>query len=224
MRGIILQHWDGPLSEVEIASSHNIKRYAESIGGSYQMVLGKPFSERLNAPCQKLIMLASSWDAFDVVVMLDADMFAPKGMTENVFDLTGVGYHQSTARARIRRKLPDLIVDDVPFWGGAIYRLERGLRERLRSTGTTVDDMLEFNARGTGEDEGIMHLLATRAGVTEEGAYLDYRWCQGSFEAHPERAGFIHMRSTVRDRPKFPGNGRDKLANMRQMMADGVIE
>jgi hypothetical protein len=41
--------------------------------------------------------------------------------------------------------------------------------------------MLKFNKLYHFEDEGIMHVLANRAGIKPNGTYLDPKWCQCSF-------------------------------------------
>jgi hypothetical protein len=73
-------------------------------------------------------MIEKEFDVYDNVLMLDIDMFAPKGMTENIFDLPGVGlYH--TVQQRLHRQLvqlyPMLGSINAPYWGGAIYKMER---------------------------------------------------------------------------------------------------
>jgi hypothetical protein len=101
---IILQHFDGELRELDYLSIKNIKQYAQMVGAEYELVKGKPFNKNLTAPCQKVYMINQVFDAYDNVLMLDIDMFAPKGMTENIFDLPGVGlYH--TVQQRLHRQL-----------------------------------------------------------------------------------------------------------------------
>lgn len=223
MKRIILQHWAGELTEVVTASSQNIERYATQVGADYRLLRKYPFSKRLTPPCQKLHMLAEEFDDYDVVVMLDADMFTPVGMAEDVFELKGVGWNHKSAHRRVMGCLPELTSAEAPFWGGAIYRLEHGLRRLLRAE---IDDqeMQQFTTREYSEDEGIMHRLAMRAGIPVKGAYIDQRWCQASFAPNPLGAAIIHMRSTVRNRPGYPGNGRDKTANFHHFKAQGVIE
>ena len=91
MVNIILQHFDGNLRELDHLSIENIKQYAKMVGAEYKLITGKPFNKSLTAPCQKVYMIEKEFDVYDNVLMLDIDMFAPKGMTENIFDLPGVG-------------------------------------------------------------------------------------------------------------------------------------
>ena len=135
MVNIILQHFDGELRELDQLSIQNIKQYAEMVGAEYELVKGKPFNQNLTAPCQKVYMIEKEFDVYDDVLMLDIDMFAPKGMTENIFDLSGVGlYH--TVQQRLHKQLielyPMLGNINAPYWGGAIYKMNRTLRQRLR--------------------------------------------------------------------------------------------
>jgi hypothetical protein len=222
VRRLILQHWAGEIPEIVHLSQENVSNYAMRVGADYQLLRGYPFDDRLSAPCQKIHMLAVEFDGYDVVVMLDADMFVVKGLQEDVFDLSGIGMHHPKAHRRVLRVLPHLISPTAPFWGGAIYRLERDLRLRLRAE-MDFDELRQFKTRTESEDEGIMHRLATRAGIPAEGAYIGYRWCYGNFEPHPERAAIIHMRHTLRNRRNHPADGRDKLANYYHLRDQGVL-
>ena len=223
VKNIILQHFDGELRELDYLSIANIKRYAEMVGAEYELVTGKPFDETLTAPCQKVCMIEKEFDVYDNVLMLDIDMFAPKGMTENIFDLPGVGlYH--TVQKRLHRQLvqlyPMLGNIDAPYWGGAIYKMDRNLRKRLRDgLKTNTSWMLKFNKLYHFEDEGIMHVLANRAGINPKGTYLDPKWCQCSFLPNPEKAGFIHIRTKITPQ----GPKREKIENYRDLVNKGIL-
>jgi hypothetical protein len=119
-------------------------------------------------------------------------------------------------------RLPRLTSATAPFWGGAVYRLPRVVRQRLRSE-FDIEEAVQFNSRADSEDEGIMHRLAMRSGMTATGRYLGYRWSCSSFETD-ETTAFIHMRNTLRDRPGHPANGRDKLANYHHLCSRGIVE
>lgn len=223
VKNIILQHFDGELRELDYLSIANIKQYAEMVGAEYELVTGKPFDETLTAPCQKVCMIEKEFDVYDNVLMLDIDMFAPKGMTENIFDLPGVGlYH--TVQKRLHRQLvqlyPMLGNIDAPYWGGAIYKMDRNLRKRLRGgLKTNTSWMLKFNKLYHFEDEGIMHVLANRAGINPKGTYLDPKWCQCSFLPNPEKAGFIHIRTKITPQ----GPKREKIKNYRDLVSKGIL-
>jgi hypothetical protein len=220
---IILQHFDGELRELDHLSIQNIKQYAQMIGAEYELVKGKPFNQNLTAPCQKVYMIAKEFDAYDDVLMLDIDMFAPKDMTENIFDLPGVGLYY-TVQQRLHKQLvqlyPMLGNINAPYWGGAIYKMDRTLRQRLRGgLNTNQSWMLKFNKLYHFEDEGIMHVLANRAGIKPEGTYLDPKWCQCSFLPNPEKAGFIHIRTKITPQ----GPKREKIQNYHDLVNKGIL-
>ena len=223
MVNIILQHFDGELRELDHLSIENIKQYAKMVGAEYKLITGKPFDQNLTAPCQKVHMIEKEFDVYDNVLMLDIDMFAPKSMTENIFDLPGVGlYH--TVQQRLHRQLvqlyPMLGNINAPYWGGAIYKMNRNLRQRLRGgLDTNQSWMLKFNKLYHFEDEGIMHVLASRAGIKSEGTYLDPKWCQCSFLPNPEKAGFIHIRTKITPQ----GPKREKIQNYQDLVNKGIL-
>lgn len=210
MSKLLLQHWhDANLPESVRESSENMRAYANRMGADYRMLTGFPLDPRLTAPCQKVYMLWPEFDAYDVVCMVDADMFAAKGLGEDVFERTGVGWYHDGSHPRACRKNPKLTSMKAPFWGGAIYVTRRALRERLRDE-YDFAEAVEFNDRGRTEDEGIMHRLAMRAGL-EHGPlwYFDKRWCYGNCEPNPGQAAFIHVRQR-------PGTRVENIAELRR--------
>ena len=218
MRGVILQHWSGEMNELGLKSSANISAYAERLGAEYQLLRGDVFRPGLSAPCQKLHMLDEVFDPFDIVVMLDADMFAVKGLAENVFELEGTGLFSEYTEGifkRCRERHPRLTDPNYAYWGGAIYRLPRRLRIALRSR--IVERELQAFS-GNFEDEGIMHRLASLAKVPQD--KIPQRWCQCSYLPNPEKAAMIHIRTKVMPHgPKAP-----KIANYERLRGIGVIE
>lgn len=223
MKNIILQHFDGELRPLDKLSIENIKAYAAYVGADYQLVLGKPFRSYLTAPCQKVIAIDERFDAWDNVLMLDIDMFAPKNMKENIFEQKGVGLYadvQKMLHAKIVQSYPLIASASAPYWGGAIYKLNRDLRTRLRS-GLDENDywMSSYNKLYHFEDEGIMHTLAFRAGIRPEGTYLDRKWCQCSFLPNPEKAGFIHVRTKITP----TGPKQEKIKNYEALVRSGVL-
>jgi hypothetical protein len=224
LRNIILQHFDGELRELDKLSIANIQRYAAMVGAEYKLVTGKPFNKNLTAPCQKVHMLNQMFDTYDTVLMLDIDMFAPKGMNENVFNLPGVGlYHtvQQEKHTQLVRLYGLLGNINAPYWGGAIYKMDRPLRQKLREDlKTNTSWMLNFSRPYHFEDEGIMHVLANKAGIKPEGTYLDPKWCQCSFLPNPEKAGFIHIRTKITPQ----GPKREKIENYKALVNSGIIE
>lgn len=222
MTNIILQHFDGELRPLDRLSIDNISNYAAMIGAEYRLVMGKPFKQHLTAPCQKVSMVMPEWDDYDDVLMLDIDMFAPKNMCENVFESVGVGLYNTTQRqlhARIASTYREARFD-APYWGGAIYKMSKNTRVQMRA-GLVGDDswMNVFNIPYNYEDEGIMHILASRAGIPTKDAYLDSKWCQCSFLPNPETAGFIHIRTKVTP----TGPKKSKLENYQSLVDMGIL-
>lgn len=221
---IILQHFNGELRELDKFSIIDMMRYASMIGAEYKLIRGTPFRDWLTSPCQKVHMISEEFDKYDNVLMLDIDMFVPKGMEINVFNEPGVGlYH--TVQQRLHRQLaqtyPMLGNINAPYWGGAIYKMPRDLRIKLRKELNASNDkwMLKFNKLYHFEDEGIMHVLANRAGIKPEGTYMDPKWCQCSFLPNPDQAGFIHIRTKV----KPQGPKREKIENYNSLVEAGIL-
>lgn len=228
---IILQHFDGDLRQLDELSVKNIKQYAQMVGADYRLILGKPFlandpdaPKNLTSPFGKCHMLEAEFDEYDQVLMLDIDMFAPKGMTENVFDLEGVGLYADTQimlHNKIARQYPLIASTSAPYWGGAIYKMNKQLRRDLRFQ--LMGDkswMRSYNEAYHFEDEGVMHTLAYKAGLKHDRKwYLDRKWCQCSFLPNPQNAGFIHIRTKVTPQ----GPKREKIVNYMDLVDQGIL-
>lgn len=221
MKGIILQHYNGEMGELEILSSENIEKYAKKCGVDYKLVTGivKP---GLSNQSQKMCMLDEQWDDYDIVVMMDIDMFTRRGQTKNIFtDDTGVGRHygiQTHLIKQINRLHPLLANPKYAYWGGSIYRLTKEMRRTLRPH-FNMSEAIQFN--GNYNDEGIMHRLACLANIKNDKAYyLDkQKWNHASFEDEVEKAEIIHIRPKVtRTGPKRP-----KIDNYRSLVERGII-
>ena len=223
MKNIILQHFDGELRELDKLSIKNIQGYAEMVGAEYQLVRGKPFRSHLTAPCQKVHLIHEEWDDYDDVLMLDIDMFAPKGMTENVFEKDGIGLYADTQmrlHRQIAQKFPFIASVNTPYWGGAIYKMDKKTRQTLRKElGGDEGWMLNYNKLYHFEDEGIIHTLAFKSGFKTKTPYLDRKWCQCSFLPNPESAGFIHIRTKVTPQ----GPKREKIENYNELVTKGIL-
>lgn len=223
MVNVILQHFDGELRELDKLSMANIQEYAEMVGAEYKLITGKPFNPKLTAPCQKVEMIQKQFDHYDDVLMLDIDMFAPKGMTTNIFKEKGVGlYHtvQKRLHQRIVQQYPTIASANAPYWGGAIYKMGKKLRVALREADVLSKEwMNNFNEPYHYEDEGIIHVLAQRAGINWRGTFLDPKWCQCSFLPNPQDAGFIHVRTKI----KPEGPKREKIQNYQQLVDEGIL-
>ena len=224
MKNIILQHWAGDMNELTALSTSNIATYAKNIGADYKLLRGMLFHPDLSCQCQKLFMLDDSFDEYDMVVMVDADMFIRKGMKENVFeDVTGIGRHTTFQTSRfnaLQRMFPQLTNPKFPFWGGAIYRLDRELRQNLRPHLKDIKMLKEFS-NSVFHDEGIMHRLATLANLQPSNPYISGPyWDHGSYESDLEKARMIHVRTKITPR----GPGREKILNYQDLVKRGFIE
>ena len=221
---IILQHFDGDLRELDELSIENIQRYAELVGAEYRLIRGKPFRDHLTSPCQKVHMIDEEFDEYDQVLMLDIDMFTPVDMTENVFEIEGIGLYEEVQK-RLHKKLatsyPLIGSMDIPYWGGAIYKLDQPARKKLRlSLGGNEGWMNHYNRPYQFEDEGIMHTLAFKANYKPAVPYLNKKWCQCSFLPNPEKAGFIHIRTKITPN----GPKREKIENLKALKDKGIIK
>lgn len=226
MKNIILQHWTGPMNELGEKSSSNIQRYANKLGADYQLLQGNVFNPSLSPPMQKLFMLDETFDEYDIVVMLDIDMFTRKGMEDNIFDpsITGVGMisaFQEHLFKKVQRRHPTLTNPVYPYWGGAIYKLPRELRQQLR-VHINERELKHFTGTGNYEDEGAMHRLATLAKVPKQKLPDDRKWCFGSYEDGVEQSAIIH----IRPRMKKDGVmvGAPKMDVYADLITRGLIE
>lgn len=223
MNNIILQHFDGALRELDKLSIANIQSYAEMVGAEYHLITGKPFRKHLTSPCQKVYMIDEKWDEYDDVLMLDIDMFAPKGMNINIFEESGIGLYE-VVQQRLHKQIAQIYPLNAsqmyPYWGGAIYKMSRDMRVQLRSgLGGNEAWMQNYNKLYHFEDEGIMHTLAVNSNFKPKNPYLDKKWCQCSFLPNPEQAGFIHIRTKITPQ----GPKREKIENYQELVNKGIL-
>ena len=209
------------MEELGIRSSDNISKYAKTINAEYRLLRGNVFHKNLASPCQKIYMLNEEFDEYDMVVMLDMDMFVRNGMEEDIFkDVQGIGRHtetQSRLFRSLQRKFPKLTNANFPYWGGAVYRLERKVRKNFR-VHIKEDEMIPFS--GNYNDEGIMHRLATLSGMEFENPYIpDNRWDCGNFEEGVEQCAMIHVRTKITP----VGPKRPKIENYRNLVKRQLI-
>ena len=221
MKNIILQHWTGELNELCHASVKNISKYAGKVGAEYRLLRGNVFRENLSPPCQKLYMLDEEFDDYDVVVMLDPDMFTRKGMEDDIFDedIDGIGMStdfQERLFLGIQRRHPKLTNSNHTFWGGAIWKLSKDIRQKLRMH-INEREMAIFS--NSCVDEGIMHRLATLAHLEKQKLPGDRKWCHGSYEAGIEHSALIHIRTKI----AATGPKRDKIVNYKELVKKGLI-
>jgi hypothetical protein len=220
---IILQHFDGELRELDKLSIANIKDYAKMIGADYKLIIGKPFRSHLVSPCQKVYVLNEEWNNYEQVLMLDIDMFVPKNMNDNVFNENGIGLYEETQimlHKKIAKRYPENASSNFPYWGGAIYKLDKESRIQLSSgLGGNEDWMIPYNGHYSYGDEGIMHGLAVKTNFKPKYPYMERRWCQCSFLPNPEKAGFIHIRTKISPQ----GPKKEKIENYNQLVKQGII-
>lgn len=219
VKNIILQHYNGTLGILEKLSIKNMQNYADLIGADYQLILGKPFNPDLIDTCQKVIMIDEQFDEWDNVLMIDIDIFANNKLTKNIFDVIGVGVHAGKWQPKLHKRIslehPDIASINHPYWGGALYKMSRDMRKELRNQiGENVDWMKPFNKRFNFEDEGIFHILATRAKIPLENSYINQKWCYCSYLPKPELANMIHIR-----KKPLP----NKLDNYNVLQSKGIL-
>lgn len=225
MKNIILQHFDGEFRELDLLSIKNIQTYAKKINAEYELIRGKPFNPELTAPCQKIQMLSSIYDQYDFVLMLDIDMFVTKNLTLNIFEQSGIGLHeeiQSRLHTNLVKTFPKISDINSPYWGGAIYKLDKDIRIKLRKGLDNSSEWIKYyNKPYFFEDEGIMHTLASLAKIKiDKYSYLDPKWCQGSFYQNPEKAYMIHIRTKITP----TGPKQEKIKNYLILKNAGIIE
>lgn len=221
MKGIILQHYNGKMGELEKLSSENMQQYAEKCGVEYKLLRGilKP---GLSNQSQKIAMLDEEWDEYDVVVMMDIDMFTRRGQERNIFtEETGIGRNygiQPKLVKSLERKFPFLADKRYAYWGGSIYRTTREIRQLLRSN-FRMNEAVQFS--NNFNDEGIMHRLAVLAEIKNDRKYyLDgQQWNYSSFDEGVENAEIIHIRpKRVQGGKKYP-----KIENYNYLVEKNII-
>jgi hypothetical protein len=219
-KNVILQHYEGQLSELAEKSVENFKMYAKLVGADYELVRGTPFDVRLPLPCQKVFMLNEKFDEYDTVLMVDPDKFVRKGMEDNVFLDNGIGLYgpvqQQLHRAISSHKYGS---SDYPYWGGAVYKLTLEDRILLRSSIGDGKWMSDFST-GYYYDEGIMHALAVKSKFKPKTPYFkNNKWCHCSYLPGIEAAGFIHIRTKITP----TGPKRTKLENYNDLVERGLL-
>ena len=137
-------------------------------------------------------------------------------------DVSGIGMYtefQQNLHRGLQRNFSHLIDLRYGYWGGAIWRLEREWRIKLRNL-MNMGEMVQFN-KGF-EDEGMMARLATLAKIPNNAQVLPggFRWCHCSYREGIETAEMIHIRPKVTP----IGPKRPKIENYREMVKRGLIE
>jgi hypothetical protein len=221
MKRLVLQHYTGTLGELETRSVANIRRFAAQFGADYRFLEGDVFSPSLSAPMQKLVILDKRFDAYDTVVIMDADMFMRKGLSEDLFLQNGIGVSGAFQR-RLKwasiRKMKGLLHWRYPYWNGSLWKLDRNLRQLFRSKLPLVD--LQKYSNGRLEDEGVMHQLARHSGFTSGILPGGDKWAMSSWSEEIGAAALIHIRPNItRKGPKRP-----KLDTLDLFVRNGLIE
>lgn len=222
MKFLLMQHWNGRLGELEKLSVANMKAYAELCGADYKLVTGLPFGTNYSLQSQKMTALLPEYDDYDIVVMLDTDMFTRVGLIKNIFtEETGIGRHygiQEVLVQKIAQQFPHLCAASSPYFGGSIYRLEKNIRQEFRKHINDFE-LLQFN--NNYNDEGIMHRLALLSGLeVSDSIYLTRdMWNKSSFEEDVEDSYIVHIRPKV----KQGGPKRPKIENYRALVERGII-
>lgn len=219
MVNIILQHYTGSPGVLEQLSFDNIRAYAEMCGAEYRRLDGDVYKPGLAGQCQKLYMLDPSLDDFDVVVMLDADMFARKGMTDSIFEVDGIGvsteFHKNLVWRNFWRR-PFHVSPLGTYWGGAIWRLNRKQRAQFRNA-IRPADLSRYNTRL--HDEGVMHRAARRAGIKGHALPGGERWAAASYATDLSDAALIHIRRNMSP----TGPRRAKMKNLEMLIEAGIV-
>jgi hypothetical protein len=205
MKKLILQHWGGELNDLTKKSVEQFETYAEWVGADYKLLRDHAFSKMIpkEAPTQKMAMLSEEWDNYDVVVMVDPDMFI-RGRLEDRLDIfedeTGYGVHmhvQQRLRREMNSRYPLKFDLNCAWWGGSCWRLPREFRQKMRSH-ISQQEIPFFATRKTHCDEGFMHRLATLANV-KDGYFPDARWQFPSYGGDwgnvATDSQFIHIRN-----------------------------
>ncbi len=221
---LILQHWSGEATDFERASWANIKAYAKRIGAEHAVVFGEPMGSVAFPQMHKLCMLTDEYDSYDQVAMLDSDMFTKAALKDDLFALPGIGVMgalQRTLRATVRSRLPALFEDtrEGDYYGGAVYKLGADTRREFRPY-LTRSIVKTFDDYDRCCDEGVMHYLASRAGVVNNELPDGEKWAYSSFGRGVRKAAFIHVRRRVEEGKE---ERQPKMQALKRLVEAGVI-
>jgi len=232
MKNILLQHYEGPLSDVAKISIRQMQQYAEFCGAEYKLLTGKPFTDKITFTgkkplCnQKVAMINEEFDEYDTVVMVDPDMVMVKGLKDNIFtDETGIGictdHIRKNAWSRIQNAFPKWTSGEHLFCSGSIWRIDRELRQKLRAE--IVDAEVKRIGSTIFVDEGIMHRLFVRCDVrAKRKNILPQKWSYCSYLPNcKENGALIHLRKTP---PGKIGPNVEKLDSYYRLLKDSEIE
>ncbi len=232
MKNLIIQHFVpakaglDPNRELEDGipmlvkrSSENVQEYAQKFDADYKMLDGTPFRKNLSYKCQKCAIINEEYDEYDVVAALDTDVFFTKTCNENLFLEKNIAYMGQTQNRQIKElsnniSLIGFAAMATSFWSGAVYVMDRPLRQKLRKileTTNGIEDIMVKYDNMKRWDEGIFHTLCYLAGVGR--VSLDQKWNYDSYLPGVENANMIH----VRHRPK----NRDE--NYKYLLEKGII-
>jgi len=224
MTNIILQHYTGELGELELLSKANISNYAQMVDADYRLIVGNVFHPDLSPPCQKLAILNEEFDEYDNAVIVDLDMFARKGLTENVFDVPGIGvstWFQRRLKWKNVRTFTGMVHMMGTYWGGAIWKLTRDQRQKFRAALDQVD-IMKYNNKL--EDEGMMHALAYKVGIRNEVMPGGDKWAHGSYMEGVENSAFIHIRPSLAQKSGKVPKIEVSHALVEQGLIDGEVK
>jgi lipopolysaccharide biosynthesis glycosyltransferase len=127
MRNLIYQYWYGVQPFYAMASSVNIKAYADLVGADYRCDINKPFIVGSNVEFMNCLrpIQDPAFDEYDNVLFLDMDIFATENAQDNIFDVSvdGVGMVQEVLQPDLRQKSSSRIngVNDK-IWAAAVKK------------------------------------------------------------------------------------------------------
>ena len=229
MKYLVMQHYTGKMSKLAKLSKLNMQNYADMCNADYHLIEGNKFNPSYvgtKMPMQKMHMLNEEFDEYDIICMVDPDKFVVKNMTRNIFTQeTGIGmcaeHVQKNAFSRMLRNFPKYSSKNNAFWGGAIYRLTREMRQKLRKhiDWTVFDDISNTPL----VDEGSMHYLSVKANIKQKETTLPQQWCWCSYRENPQLAYMIHIRSKMRIGNSVVRGG-DKYQSYLNLKDRGIIE
>lgn len=225
MKRVILQHWDGPATDLERASWASIGAYASRIGAEHTVLTGKPMGELAFPHMHKLHLFSACFDSYDTVVMMDSDMFTSGLLERSIFDVTGIGIFgplQIAIRKTLHGRIPAPFARKAmgDYYGGALYKFERAQRLSFRRH-MTAQLLRAFDSYELGCDEGVIHYLACATGTTGMGLPDGERWACSSFDPDVANAHLVHVRRRVTAGRE---ERRPKTEALRALQLAGVVQ
>ncbi len=199
MKNIIIQHWNGPRKDWDLAAEKSMRMYADKCNAEYKFLTKDPYPGYPNF-FQKIYIIDEIWDEYDDVLMLDIDMVATKNF-DNIFNYEGIGrlHYKGMASlngSRTGSENPKIYIKGAPIFFGNCVKLNKEERIALRQDFDPAFFLQhKTNAKYSLVDEAVLSYLIHTTGALKNKKTLELphdRFCDLPEEAHSQ-ASLLHF-------------------------------